>query len=742
MPRIYQIAKELNVNSKALIKTARKIGVLASSHLSVISEGDCLLIRRMVKIEQAPPKPVEKVPPKPAEKTPPKSQSPTTVVIEPKAAPKPPPAKAPKKTNMGTSTEKNRGRRKFVVTEKDRGGSRRRKPKGAPSKPQVAVKITSAKVSLPITVKGLCGAFGVKSDQIIMALMKQGQMRRINDFLEKEEIEALSLEFEIDVTFKDAQDRFSSAEAIALGEEDKDAPTESRPPVVTLLGHVDHGKTTLLDKIRGANVAATEAGGITQHIGAFTAIVEGPEGPRTIAFLDTPGHEAFSAMRARGAQATDIVVLVVAADDGVMPTTREAIEHAQAAEVPIIVALTKVDKPNANPIRVMGELAAIGLAPTGDWGGSTEVVEVSAYQGTGIEDLLITIALEADVRELTYTPSRLARGVVLEASKDAYRGITTTFLVQDGMLRVKDTVLAGHTFGTIRRMEDSHGKKITCAAASTPVKIFGLSEVPQAGDKFQVTRDVAATQQLADEIKRAAKLKELAIKHSSNRSQGFIDALEKATQNKEVSFILKADTQGSVEVISSQIPTLSTDEISVNIRRAAVGPITEADVQLAASTNAKIIGFHVAPNDTALKAARLYGVEILTYRLIHELLDGTYKLLEGQLGTEKVEKSIGRAEIKQLFTVNKNIKVAGCRVTQGIAARNAFVRIYRSGIEVTANREQGYKLSSLKDHKQDAKEIKEGHECGLVLDGFGDFKVGDMLEFIRVSQKARTFSTT
>lgn len=718
MPRIYQLAKELNINYKSLLQTARKIGIRVSSHLSAISDGEAMHLLRMVKVEQR------------------SDVAPQIAVAE---APAPEPAKINPTPKPAEESKSRRGRKKFVVAEPKKTPKAKKATKEAEAKAPPA-KITSAKIVMPITVKELCGAFGAKSDQVITVLMRQGSMRRINDFLDKDEIESLAIEFDIEVEFKEAQDRFAAAEALALAECDVDAPTQPRPPVVTLLGHVDHGKTTLLDKIRDSDVAAKEAGGITQHIGAFSTLVEGPNGSHQVVFLDTPGHEAFSAMRARGAQVTDIVVLVVAADDGVMPTTREAIEHAQAANVPIVVALTKTDKPNANPLRVKGELAAIGLAPTGDWGGTTEVVEVSAYKGTGIEDLLLTLALEADLLELTSTPSHPAKGIVLEASKDALKGVTATFLIQDGTLRPKDTILAGHTFGSIRRMEDSHGQEVSEAGASMPVKVFGLSEVPQAGDAFQATLYIAATQQLANEMKRADKLKLLAAKHSQKRSKTIMDAITSAKETKEASFIIKADAQGSVEVITGRIPTLANEEISVAIHRAAVGPITEADVQLAASTGSKIIGFHVTPNEAATKAARVHRVEIHTYRLIHDLLDSVYKLLEGELGTEEVEVVVGKAEIKKLFTVNKSVRVAGCRVAQGIAARNAYVRIYREGIEIASNQEHGYKVASLKDHKNDAKEIKEGHECGLSLDGFGDFKEGDMLEFVRLSQKARVFS--
>ncbi|MCK5342575.1 MAG: translation initiation factor IF-2, partial [Candidatus Heimdallarchaeota archaeon] len=497
-----------------------------------------------------------------------------------------------------------------------------------------------------------------------------------------------------------------------------------------VMGHVDHGKTKLLDYIRKANVVAGEAGGITQHIGAYQVEKSG----HLITFLDTPGHEAFTQMRARGAQLTDIAVLVVAADDGVMPTTKEAYDHIKAANVEIIVALNKMDKPNANPTKVKGELAKMGLVPTGDWGGDTEVIECSAITGEGIDDLLETILLSAEVMNLQENPNKKATGFVLESNKTEKEGVIATFLIKKGTLKIGDTLIAGNTYGRIRAMFDDKGNSIETVGPAYPAKILGLNDTPSPGDKFYAIENISYAHKLADTRKINLRLEEQAVKTKVTAEN--LLSLIQAGEVKEVNLIIKGDTVGSIEVLNAQIGKLVNKEVKTNIIRAAVGAITENDILLASSAQAIVIGFHVLEETEVKRLAKVEQIEIRHFRVIYELIDFVKGVLEGYLAPEKIEHRLGRAEIRKIFFSSKLGNIAGCFVLDGVVRRNAKVRLYRNSKEISP--QSGYSLSSLKQVSDDAKEVKKGFECGMVIENFNDIKIGDIIEFFDIEERKRT----
>jgi translation initiation factor IF-2 len=496
--------------------------------------------------------------------------------------------------------------------------------------------------------------------------------------------------------------------------------------VVTVMGHVDHGKTSLLDYIRRAKVASGEAGGITQHIGAYH--VETPRG--MVTFLDTPGHEAFTAMRARGATATDIVILVVAADDGVMPQTKEAIKHAKAAGVPIVVAMNKIDKPDANPDRVKGELVSEEVVPE-EFGGESPFVSVSAKTGQGIDDLLEQVLLQAEVLELKAPVKAMAKGLVVEARLDKGRGPVATVLVQTGTLNVGDAILLGATYGRVRAMLDENGQAVKSAGPSIPVEIQGLAEVPGAGDEFTVMQDEKRAREIA--TYRAGKYRstKLAKQQASKLENMFTDMA--SGEVKMVPIIIKSDVQGSQEALSSSLLKLSTDEIKVQIVYAAVGGISESDVNLAIASKAVIIGFNTRADAGARKTAEGNGIDIRYYNIIYDAVDDLKAAMSGMLTPDKKEEVIGTAEIRQVFRVSKIGSIAGCMVTNGIVKRNARLRLLRNNVVVFTG-----ELESLKRFKDDAKEVKEGFECGLNIKGYNDIVEGDVLEFFEIKEIART----
>ncbi|SFZ74122.1 translation initiation factor IF-2 [Chitinimonas taiwanensis] len=582
----------------------------------------------------------------------------------------------------------------------------------------------SREVDVPetISVADLAHKMAVKANEVIKALMKMGMMVSINQVLDQET--AMIVVEEMGHVAKAA--KLDDPDAYLEGDDKQEHVLLPRAPVVTVMGHVDHGKTSLLDYIRRAKVAAGEAGGITQHIGAYH--VETEKG--MITFLDTPGHEAFTAMRARGASATDIVVLVVAADDGVMPQTIEAIHHAKAANVPLVVAVNKIDKPGANIERLRQELVAHEVVPE-EWGGTTQFVEVSAKMGTNIDGLLDAILLQAEVLELTAAVDAPAKGLIIEARLDKGRGPVATMLVQSGTLKKGDTVLAGAVFGKIRAMLDENGKSINEAGPSIPVEILGLSEVPNAGEDAMVLADERKAREIA--LFRAGKFRDVKLaKQQAAKLENLMASMtEGEVQNLPI--IIKADVQGSFEALSQSLQKLSTSEVRVNILHSGVGGITESDVNLALASKAVIIGFNVRADAMARKLAENEGVDIRYYNIIYDAVDEVRAALSGMLAPEKKEQIIGSVEIRQVFVVSKVGSIAGCFVHDGVVKRGAGVRLLRNHVVI----HQG-ELDSLKRFKDDVKEVKAGYECGLQLKNYNDIQEGDMLEVFEIIEVART----
>jgi translation initiation factor IF-2 len=587
----------------------------------------------------------------------------------------------------------------------------------------VEARIIEVHVPETITVAELAHKMAVKSSEVIKHLMKLGQMVTINQPLDQDTamIVVEEMGHKAIVAALDDPEAFTDQDTAAA-----EGEALPRAPVVTVMGHVDHGKTSLLDYIRRAKVAAGEAGGITQHIGAYH--VETPRG--MISFLDTPGHEAFTAMRARGAQATDIVILVVAADDGVMPQTREAIKHAKAAGVPIVVAINKIDKPDANADRVKQELVAEQVVPE-EYGGESPFVAVSAKTGEGIDALLEQVLLQAEVLELKAPVEALAKGLVIEAQLDRGRGPVATVLVQSGTLKTGDVVLAGQTYGRVRAMLDEDGKSIKTAGPSIPVEIQGLTEVPQAGDEFMVMTDERRAREIA--TYRAGKFRntKLAKQQAAKLENMFTDIT--AGEVKMLPIIIKADVQGSQEALAQSLLKLSTDEVKVQLVYSAVGAISESDVNLAIASKAVIIGFNVRADAGARKTAESTGVDIRYYSIIYDAVDELKVAMSGMLTPEKREEVIGMAEIRTVFVASKIGTVAGCMVTSGMVTRSAHFRLLRDNVVIYTG-----ELESLKRVKDDVREVKEGFECGIKLKNYNDIAVGDHLEFFEVKEVART----
>ena len=584
-------------------------------------------------------------------------------------------------------------------------------------------KVIEVHVPETITVSELSHKMSVKSSEVIKHLMKLGQMVTINQPLDQDTAMIVVEEMGHKAVTAALDDPEAFTDEDVQGQQAEALP---RAPVVTVMGHVDHGKTSLLDYIRTAKVAAGEAGGITQHIGAYH--VETPRG--MVSFLDTPGHEAFTAMRARGAQATDIVILVVAADDGVMPQTREAIKHAKAAGVPIVVAINKIDKPDANLDRVKGELVAEEVIPE-EFGGDVPFVGVSARTGAGIDALLEQVLLQAEVLELRAPVDALAKGLVIEAQLDKGRGPVATVLIQSGTLKTGDVVLAGSTFGRVRAMLDENGKTIKTAGPSIPVEIQGLTEVPQAGDEFMVMTDERRAREIA--TYRAGKFRntKLAKQQAAKLENMFSDI--GGGEVKMLPIIIKADVQGSQEALAQSLLKLSTDEVKVQLVYSAVGGISESDVNLAIASKAVLIGFNTRADAQARKLAENNGIDIRYYNIIYDAVDELRAAMSGMLTPEKKEEVTGNAEIRQVFKVSKIGSIAGCMVTAGVVRRNARIRLLRENVVIFTG-----ELDSLKRFKDDAREVKEGFECGLNVKGYNDIAVGDILEFFEIREVART----
>ena len=586
------------------------------------------------------------------------------------------------------------------------------------------------------TVKEFAEKLGIKPKDVVTLLLQRGVFATINQPLMDDVAADLGKRFGYNVSFVPFEEMVAEEEFEELIAADADDVELPRAPVITVMGHVDHGKTSLLDAIRATEVAAGEAGGITQHIGAYSVQVPSADNPaelRRVVFLDTPGHEAFTMMRARGAKATDIVVLVVAADDGVMPQTIEAIEHSRAAGVPIIVAINKIDKPDANPDRVKQELAQQGLSPL-EWGGETEMVPVSAKKRQNLETLLETILLTSDILNLRASPTRLASGVVLEAKLDRGRGAVATVLVQQGTLRTHDPFIVGQISGRVRAMFNDRGEPITEAGPATPVEVLGLQGVPQAGESFQVVSDITKAQSISQH--RQMLSRQAALLQTTKRG---IEALGES-EVKELLVIIKADVQGSVEVLKSTLQKLSTDRVKVKVIRSGVGAITESDVLLGSATQAGssssavvIIGFNVRPEARAADVAKQEGVDIRLHSIIYKVEEEIRAAMIGMLEAIEKEKILGKAAVREVFRVPKAGTVAGCMVIDGIVRRNARARLIRDGVVSWEGN-----ISSLRRFKDDVSEVREGFECGISLENFNDVKVGDQIEAYIVERVAAT----
>jgi translation initiation factor IF-2 len=554
----------------------------------------------------------------------------------------------------------------------------------------------------------------VKGVDVVRKLMGMGQMVTINASIDFDTAALIAPEFKHEVK----NVAFKETHVLDAGE-DKAEDLQPRPPVVTIMGHVDHGKTSLLDAIRSAKVAAGEAGGITQHIGAYSVEKNG----KLISFIDTPGHEAFTAMRARGANVTDIVILVVAADDGVMPQTREALSHAKAAGVPIIVAMNKMDKPGANPEKIKQQLAELDLLAE-DWGGQSQFVPVSAAKKTGIDELLEAILLNAEVLDLKANPKAAVTGTVLEARLEKGRGPVTSVLVKRGTLKIGDIVVSGMNTGRVKSLMNDQGKTVKECLPGMPVEILGFEGLPPAGEKFDVVKDDNAARELVDHRKQ----KLMAEKQAASKiSLDDLFSKVQAGATKELNVILKADVSGSVEAIKDSLTKLATEKVKVKVLFAAPGGITETDVMLANASKAIILGFNVRPETNARRLAEAEHVEIKTYQIIYELIDDVKNSMTGMLDKKKVERFLGRAEVRQTFSVPKIGTVAGCSVIDGKILRGANVRLLRDSRVIFDG-----KLSSLKRFKDDAKEVAEGYECGMGIENYNDIKVGDLIEAYQI----------
>ncbi|MGB6522403.1 MAG: translation initiation factor IF-2, partial [Candidatus Cybelea sp.] len=599
-------------------------------------------------------------------------------------------------------------REKELLLEKDR--QRKKKGESAASAPARALET----IEIPdlLTVQELATSMIVPARDVITELIKIGTMATINQNISSDVATQIAKRFGFNAVVKEAGE-----EVTVEQEEDKPEMLTARPPVVTVLGHVDHGKTSLLDKIRQANVAGGEAGGITQKIGAYTV----ERNDRKITFVDTPGHEAFTAMRARGAKVTDVAILVVAADDGVMPQTKEAIAHVKAANVPIVVAINKMDKADAQPDRVKQQLADEGLQSV-DWGGTIEMVPVSARTGDGIDGLLDTVLLEADIRELKANKTRRATGVVIESALHRGRGAVATVLIQNGTLRVGDIVVAGGTFGKVRALIDDKGKQVKKAGPSIPVEVMGLSDVPSAGDVLSVVSDERVARETAE--KRATRRRDVRMAAAGSQRVSLETFMSMPAEGKKVlNLIIKADGQGSLEALRTRMESLSTDDVEIRVIHGGVGAISPNDVNLASASNAVLIGFNIRPDETARRLAENEGVDLRFYQVIYEIEDDLKKAMRGMLSPIEREVVLGRAEVRQVFKVSRVGTIVGCYVSSGKITRNAKARVIRDAAVVFDGEIEG-----LRRFKDDVREVAEGYECGIQIAKFQDLKEGDVIE--------------
>lgn len=694
--RVYELSKELGINSKKLITVLQELNIDVKNHMSTMDESVAKKVLDMLTKGEKKPLDIEKEREKEEEK-------------EKKITSQTPPTYEVKQEEKKREKSKD----KSAVKEGFKKEGRKSKKMARLSQKEKELPDNFLILEGRVTVGELAARINVMPSEILAKLLDLGIICNINQPLTEDLLEILSDEFGI--KFKIKSDPDEEMLLNMMEQEGQEEDIRPRPPVVTVLGHVDHGKTSLLDAIRETNVIASEAGGITQHIGAYTAEIEG----KKVVFLDTPGHEAFTAMRARGAQVTDIVVLVVAADDGVMPQTIEAINHAKAAGVPIIVALNKIDKPAANPERVKKQLADIGLLPE-EWGGDTIFVNVSALKKEGLDELLEMILLVAEMSELKANYSRRATGTVIEAKLDKGRGPVATMLVQDGVMEIGDPVICGNIYGKVRAMIDDKGNRIKKAFPSMPVEVLGLTEVPQAGDNFMVVADEKLAKQIAQ--KRVEKLREATLQKEQRVS--LEDLFNRIQENEiDLNIIIKADVQGSAEALQESLMKIETEKVKIKIIHKGVGAITESDVMLASASNAIIIGYNIRPEANARKLAEKERVDIRLYRVIYEIIDDVKAAINGLLEPKYEEIILGQGEIRQVFKISRVGTVAGTYVLEGKISRNANIRVIRDGVVIYEGR-----IESLKRFKDDAKEVGTGFECGILLENFNDLKEGDILE--------------
>jgi translation initiation factor IF-2 len=582
---------------------------------------------------------------------------------------------------------------------------------------------TTLEVTEFITVSDLADLMGVKSNDVITTCMSLGMMVSINQRLDAATIELVAEEYGYDVEFVDAEEMIEDEIEV---EEDDPEDLEPRSPIITVMGHVDHGKTSLLDYIRKAKVAAGEAGGITQHVGAYE--VETDSGKK-ITFLDTPGHEAFTAMRSRGAQATDIVILVVAADDAVMPQTIEAINHSKAAGVPMVVAINKMDKAGANPDKIKSQLSEHGVIVE-EYGGKNQVAEVSAHTGEGIDELLEKVLIEAELMELQANPDRLAQGIVLESRVDKGKGTVANILIQNGTLKVGDPFVAGPVFGRVRAMENEHGERLEAAGPSTPIQLTGFDDTPQAGDRLIVPKDEKAAKEIANQRQQIRR--EQSLRQTKHLTLDDLSRRMALGEVSELNIIIKADVDGSIEALSGALQKLSTEEVSVNIIHTGSGAITESDVLLASASDAIIIGFQVRPTSTARKLAENESIDIRLFSVIYDAVDEVHDALEGMLSPEIKEEMKGLVTVREIFKISRVGTIAGCYVNEGKVNRNNPIRIIRDGVVIYDG-----EIDTLKRFKDDVKEVQAGYECGISIENFNDIKVGDEFESYEVVEEKR-----
>ncbi|MDT3959636.1 translation initiation factor IF-2 [Staphylococcus kloosii] len=694
--RIYEYAKELNLKSKDVIDELKKMNVEVSNHMQALEDNQIVALDKIYKQDN-----------KQNDKG--QAQQAKNQIQKQDNKKQQSSQKSAQSNNKDSKNNKKQNNKK-------QNNKNNKKQNKQNNKEQQTTKETPSKITYQdgITVGELAEKLNVESSDVIKKLFLLGIMANINQSLDDETLEVIVDEYGVELEKEEVVDEEDLAIYFEDATDDEDAI--ERPAVVTIMGHVDHGKTTLLDSIRHTKVTAGEAGGITQHIGAYQIENDG----KTITFLDTPGHAAFTTMRARGAQVTDITILVVAADDGVMPQTIEAINHAKEANVPTIVAVNKIDKPTSNPDRVMQELTEYGLIPE-DWGGDTIFVPLSALSGDGIDNLLEMIVLVSEVQELKANPNNRAVGTVIEAELDKSRGPSASLLVQNGTLNVGDSLVVGNTYGRIRAMVNDLGQRIKTAGPSTPVEITGINDVPQAGDRFVVFSDEKQARRIGE-----ARHEENILQQRQESKNVSLDNLfeqMKQGEMKDLNVIIKGDVQGSVEALAASLMKIDVEGVNVRIIHTAVGAINESDVTLANASNGIIIGFNVRPDSGAKRAAEAENVDMRLHRVIYNVIEEIEAAMKGLLDPEFEEQVIGQAEVRQTFKVSKVGTIAGSYVTDGKITRNAGVRVIRDGVVQFEG-----ELDTLKRYKDDVKEVAQGYECGITVEKFNDLKEGDIIE--------------